>query len=612
MKSIFIWFALLWGTLSLLAQQVAPGGVEGSLYWLHSSKLPDRQSIFQSSSKSQIIEIFPAGRDLNYHSSSVVSTLNLSNHLSTLRQTTIIAVVHPATEQEEAIWEFHSDGQKMMLMTSHRIADLGQYEFINLINRPKNKPYISHYFHHLEDQTLKFDCTLAPEPGVIPIEKMHSGMSEFIVFDRVISQAEKAAIECYLSIKYGIPLSQHNATDYIDANHQVIWDATKNRRFNREVVAIGRDDQSSLHQKQTMSEALIISSGPMAKSNVENKSEIPDGSYLFWSHDGGEKVWNQKNEESIKELSRTWIAVVKGSMQTVPTNVYLREENLVVVPGPGKIWWLDIYPHPDNPSLSSKTSVPFQWTDSEDQDLVVEDIRWDLDGSGSDLFKLSVGPPFKVDMEITESSCLEDQADLTVGIFGGYPPYQMQISHLESKKIMALDTDSAYQKFDRLAAGHYLINISDKNNQTFSGQFKVNHSDGIEIEMPDLFVIDKNEELVLDPNNFVSVSKDPQITWILPDGEKVLNQALQAKKAGPYKLVVEKEGCINSKSFTLEVQPIANLQEVLLYPNPITSGVHFNVFVRLQQVAPVGIEILDVKGGSISDHYLTGKQEYRL
>ncbi|MCV9385026.1 T9SS type A sorting domain-containing protein [Reichenbachiella ulvae] len=73
-------------------------------------------------------------------------------------------------------------------------------------------------------------------------------ISEAIIYNESLSDAEIKQIESYLAIKYGIALDQSSPTDYVNSNGTVIWDATTNSGYDNGLIGIARDDASGLNQ----------------------------------------------------------------------------------------------------------------------------------------------------------------------------------------------------------------------------------------------------------------------------------------------------------------------------------------------------------------------------
>jgi len=78
---------------------------------------------------------------------------------------------------------------------------------------------------------------------------------EFCVYNTQLIDANMDRIETYMAIKYGITLDNTGAGaqgDYTASNGtSVIWDASLQSNYHNNIIGIGRDDNSSLIQKQS-------------------------------------------------------------------------------------------------------------------------------------------------------------------------------------------------------------------------------------------------------------------------------------------------------------------------------------------------------------------------
>src|SRR5690606_36966314 len=90
-----------------------------------------------------------------------------------------------------------------------------------------------------------------------PLGKLYGSVAEVIVFDEVLSDSERAKVESYLAVKYGITLTggtkQFGATagnvdyDYVNSDGTVIRASDTTYKFD--VFGLGRDDFYILNQR---------------------------------------------------------------------------------------------------------------------------------------------------------------------------------------------------------------------------------------------------------------------------------------------------------------------------------------------------------------------------
>lgn len=108
-------------------------------------------------------------------------------------------------------------------------------------------------------------------------------IAEVVSYSSTLTTANRNKVQSYLSMKYGIT----QGDDYTLSDGTEIWDATANSDYHNRVIFIGRDDDSELEQKQTISmhdqdDILIIGHGSIAASNDANSNSFSsDGSYLI-------------------------------------------------------------------------------------------------------------------------------------------------------------------------------------------------------------------------------------------------------------------------------------------------------------------------------------------
>ncbi|WP_149304987.1 LamG-like jellyroll fold domain-containing protein [Pareuzebyella sediminis] len=78
-------------------------------------------------------------------------------------------------------------------------------------------------------------------------------LSELIVFNTDLSETERQKVHTYLSLKYGVTLDQTSGINYLASDGTVIWDASNNTGYEKDIFGIGRDDDSGLNQKVSKS-----------------------------------------------------------------------------------------------------------------------------------------------------------------------------------------------------------------------------------------------------------------------------------------------------------------------------------------------------------------------
>ena len=168
-------------------------------------------------------------------------------------------------------------------------------------------------------------------------------MGEVIVYNRQVTPAEALRINSYLALKYGVTLDQTTPNNYVATNWDgvtgtVYWDVTANTGYNNNIAGIGRDDSTSLLQKQSRSvntggNIVAIGLESIAATNKDNTASFTDDlSFLVWGDNG---LPNTQATEypataldpygcsKITRLQREWKVQETGTVGFVQVKFYL-------------------------------------------------------------------------------------------------------------------------------------------------------------------------------------------------------------------------------------------------------------------------------------------------
>lgn len=153
-------------------------------------------------------------------------------------------------------------------------------------------------------------------------------IADVLVFPRVLSAAERQRVDSYLAVKYGFTIDQTSATDYQASDSSTIWNATTNATYKNNITAIGRDDTSSLNQKQsksTESNALVTvgNGNTIAATNSANSNDFSaDKSFLTFGDDNGTIGWTAIGAPMTRQIAgRVFKAQVTGTVGSVKVQV---------------------------------------------------------------------------------------------------------------------------------------------------------------------------------------------------------------------------------------------------------------------------------------------------
>lgn len=127
-------------------------------------------------------------------------------------------------------------------------------------------------------------------------EYVDCDLGEVIIYDNSLTVAEMDRIESYLAIKYGITRGGNTGTtstyNYVNSAGTVIWDKVANAGYNNDIAGIGRDDNSALVQRQSISvntnESVSIGLVSIDASNAANTNAFSsNNSFVVWGNNGG-------------------------------------------------------------------------------------------------------------------------------------------------------------------------------------------------------------------------------------------------------------------------------------------------------------------------------------
>jgi hypothetical protein len=165
--------------------------------------------------------------------------------------------------------------------------------------------------------------------GSLPNRTIQGDIPEVVVYNRnfglVANASDRARINSYLAIKYGVTLDQTVAQNYIGSDGTTIfWNATTNTGYNNNIAGIGRDDISALYQKQSASQNSgiqpVIGNGNIFDTNANNTNTFStDLSALVWGSDTGSTsfatsfVFGGLNSR----MARIWKVQETGTVGTV-------------------------------------------------------------------------------------------------------------------------------------------------------------------------------------------------------------------------------------------------------------------------------------------------------
>ncbi len=136
--------------------------------------------------------------------------------------------------------------------------------------------------------------------GFDPEQAFTGDISEVILYHEALSDIDMLRIQSYLAHKYGMTLP----TMYVNTSQDLIWDDTKNSRYNHNVFGIGYEDVSGIKQ---------IISRPQNNNliTVKNPRNLDNGDFMMFGSNDNSGV------DVVDGAGNMWFVQKKGDVGAV-------------------------------------------------------------------------------------------------------------------------------------------------------------------------------------------------------------------------------------------------------------------------------------------------------
>jgi hypothetical protein len=219
-------------------------------------------------------------------------------------------------------------------------------------------------------------------------------LAEMILVPGNSTSQEKIRIESSLAIKYGFDLPYN----YMSGNAGVIWDRGVHA-FNNRIFGIGRENCFGLSQKQSQAESDPLKMVRVGRTSVQatnalNISTMANAEYLMYGDNNGSLANTKRVTLKTKCLlipDRVWRTQRTGNaINTQVTQVRMRVDNIT--------WNQTLSTNPRDYFLAIDRNSNGVFNDSVDEIItatslsggyaVFDNVIWDNEGSGTDLFTI--------------------------------------------------------------------------------------------------------------------------------------------------------------------------------------------------------------------------------
>jgi hypothetical protein len=523
--------------------------------------------------------------------------LKVPYNLEGLQAMTLMAVFHSSDTLERGIWGAENAIAREVMLTTRRSA--GPDEAMDEFGQYGNQPVLNAVFQsweesgeQAEDAYIVLGRVDEEKEGIAPLK---GRLAEFLVFDKRLSFMESVQVQTYLSVKYGIPMHEGN---YVNSKEEVVWHAEQNKPFAHRITGIGRDDAFALYQKQAKSAfdtvgLIALSVGPIAKTNAENTARMNHGEFLIWGDNDYalKSKWIHTPEVSLSVLDRKWAMNVTGQA-TSKLKTQLKV-NLSELPQDSLGYWLVVDRsgqgnfQPDNLTYFMADSI------AADSTMYFNDVSWDTDASGKDIFSFARKSNLMVVLSSLENPDCQNQKGgvLKADILGDKGPFHCKLTTSDDKVNLSWKGNREVL-LDTLEAGDYQLQVWDASGAEFTRTFSLSLPNALYVDLGDDRVLD--QEIAMDASVHIPEGEQVTYQWLL-QGKVVGNgPGFTASKPGKYTAqVIDGDGCVFSDEIHLKAPEASKFE---IFPNRLAAGEHFKVQVVMEEAGTAILSIYNMNG----------------
>lgn len=596
----------------------APGGVKGASHWfsvdttarvrLLKSHFPNRNSI-------SLNNTIPLGR-LNQHPALILNgkdNLSIDLGKDDLNSATYFTVYQSQNlTQEQLIWNLEKNHQPNLVLTTARVADLKAYQYMNFTDVAPATPKINVYGQLKAKDSLpvleqKWHLGKVPLSPKLPVADFVGLIPELIVFNRVLDREERLKVASYLALKYGITLTEGNAT-YLNSQGEIIWNGEAHPAYHHNIAGIGRDDASGLLQPQSSS-----SNSPNLLS-IAALGRIENGNFLVWGDNDLTPALALKTAGMPALLKRKWLLTTHGNGAPFESEIILDTKQIHAPVTEKSVYWMLIDSSGTGEfKLPDVQFIKMQGIDA--QGFAHFKASWPGWHTEKNAFSFAITRDLLLAANVAPPTCADPASgQMQVKILGGQAPYFLKVEHKTTGRSSnyTLTQEEINSTVNGLAAGKYVLKVTDAHQHVYIDSFFINPADA-----PHPASLAPEYELTsgktLQINAADKMPAGIAYDWRGPDGFESIHPVLETKEAGLYTLTTSQHGCSYTQEIQIHAPPVSIFSSEVVYPNP-SSGM-FNVKVFLNKPAVLNLSVYSTEGKLVlakkaagADHYTFSDQ----
>jgi hypothetical protein len=347
------------------------------------------------------------------------------------------------TLAEYGLWQMQLDSTHNVKLSSHKTKNIRSY--IRYSQNGSQAPTInssSQSWNNIKIDSSICSFTLAGTDSF----HFNGKLAEFIVFNNRLTRLDNEKVHTYLALKYGIGIYYLN---YVNSQDSTLWDTQNDTTYRFDIIGLGRDDNMGLYQKQTTdnsgSKRLTMYFDTLKYLNQANTSQIDDMNFALFGHNGDSISTFHIDTNNLfvfpSLMNRKWKIALNGSMiHQKPINIRMYMPNIdsvntlkLIISGELNDEFDPAMCRVIDPSRTDTNGYYYY-----------ENIYWDTDFSGSDLFTFSQLPSGSLNRMTNNSSSNSEEENT--------PQYQ----------------ELSYKIFPNPSEGSFSVEISARNKTPFS------------------------------------------------------------------------------------------------------------------------------------------------
>ncbi len=595
----------------------APGGVKGATQWfvadtlngecVLNSRIPGKRSLTAQNPRSF--------GWLNHHPSLILNgknTLSANLGKEALHRATFFTVYQAGnTGKDQLIWTIHKNKKTSLVLTTNRLADLDDYQYMNFTDLAPAMPKINIYGQSKPKDSLEvteqtWNIGKIPASPQLPVSVFSGLIPEMIAFDRVLNREERLKVASYLALKYGITLTEPGAS-YVNSQGETIWIGEATPVYHHNIAGIGRDDASDWLQK------IAGSSNYPNLLSVSVAAEPANNHFLLWGDNDLPLAPASKLPGMPSLLKRSWLLTTSGSNPVWDTEIVLDTKQIYAAVPAKPVYWLVI----DSTGLGHFAAPNIQYLKMDKLDaqgFAHFKVSWKKNKAGKNIFSFMVAQDLLLATNVVDPTCDKPESgQFQVKILGGQAPYDLNILNKTTGRTVnsQIQDNRLAEQVNGLTAGKYLLKVTDARQQVYVDSFWVNPVDAPQSMLADVY--DLSVGKVIQVNASEKMPAGTAYHWQGPDNFESMSPAIELNQAGIYTLTTTLNGCRSTREIRVNAPTVNLFSSGEVYPNP--SNGMFNLKIRLRKTASVNLSIYSAEGKLIlskkasgADHYVFSEQ----